>query len=131
MVYSYHNLAAQISASKLQNNDFGRAVSSCLLVKNCRFLVVMKQTIFFNSMITVHIKPTVPHHTIVLTASVKKNSTTSSFTHVISVRLWKNLAKDRTLTKVDVLPYIRIHFPQSKQFFLIFCSDTWEHFKNI
>ncbi len=29
---------------------------------------------FFNSMVTVHIKPTAPRHTTVLTASVKKNS---------------------------------------------------------
>ncbi len=27
MAYSYNNLTAQISASKSQNNDFGRAVS--------------------------------------------------------------------------------------------------------
>ncbi len=27
MVYSYNNLAAQISTSKSQDNDFGRAVS--------------------------------------------------------------------------------------------------------
>ncbi len=44
--------------------------------------------------VTVHIKPTTPHHAIVLTASVKKNSTTHFFTHVISV-----LAKDGTLAK--------------------------------
>ncbi len=54
---------------------------------------------FFNSMVTGHIKPIAPHHTTVLTASVKKNSTTRSFTHVISVRLSKNLAKDGTLAK--------------------------------
>ncbi len=54
---------------------------------------------FFNSMVTVHIKPTAPHHTTVLTASVKKNSTTRSFTHFISVILSKNLAKDGTLVK--------------------------------
>ncbi len=54
---------------------------------------------FFNSMVTVHIKPTAPHHTTVLTVSVKKNSTTRSFIHVISVRLSKNLAKDGTLAK--------------------------------
>ncbi len=60
----------------------------------------MVQTIFFfNSMVTVHIKPTAPHHTTVLTASMKKNSTTRSFTHFISVRLSKNLAKDGTLDK--------------------------------
>ncbi len=54
---------------------------------------------FFNSMVTVHIKPSAPHHITVLAASVKKNSTTHSFTHVISVRLSKNLAKDGTLAK--------------------------------
>ncbi len=50
-------------------------------------------------MVTVHIKPTATHHTTVLTASVKKNLTTRSFTHVISVRLSKNLTKDGTLAK--------------------------------
>ncbi len=45
MIYSYNNLVAQISDSKSQNNDFGRAVSLCLLIRNCRFLVVMSQTI--------------------------------------------------------------------------------------
>ncbi len=50
-------------------------------------------------MVTVHIKPTAPHHTTVLTASVKNNSTTRSFTQVISVRLSKNLAKGGTLAK--------------------------------
>ncbi len=100
MVYSYNNLAAQISASKSPNNDFGRAVSLCLLIRNSRFLLVMLQTIFFfNSMVTVHIKPAAPHHTTVLTASVKKNSTSRSFTHVTSVTLSKNLAKDGTLAK--------------------------------
>ncbi len=60
---------------------------------------------FFNSMVTVHIKPTAPHHTTVLTASVKKNSTTRSFTHVISVRLSKKtLPKMEPWPKVDVLP---------------------------
>ncbi len=59
----------------------------------------MSQTILFNSMITVHIKPIASYHTTVLTASVKKNSTTRSFTRVISVRLSKNLAKDGTLLK--------------------------------
>ncbi len=55
---------------------------------------------FFNSMVTVHIKPTAPHNTAVLTASVKKkNSATLSFTHLISVRLSKDLAKDGTLDK--------------------------------
>ncbi len=97
MVWSYNNLAAQIPASKSQNNDFVEAVSLCLLIRNYRFLVVMSQTIFFNSTVTVHIKPTAPHHTTVLTASVNKNSTTRSFTHVISVRLSKDLAKDGTL----------------------------------
>ncbi len=29
---------------------------------------------FFNSMVTVHIKPTAPHHTTMLTASVKKKN---------------------------------------------------------
>ncbi len=48
-------------------------------------------------MVTLHIKPTAPHHTTVLIASVKKNSTTRSFTHVISVRSTRNLAKDGTL----------------------------------
>ncbi len=50
-------------------------------------------------MVTVHIKPTAPHYTTVLTASVKKNSTTRSFARFISVRLLKNLAKDGTLAK--------------------------------
>ncbi len=60
----------------------------------------MLQIFFFNRMVTVHIKPTAPHHTTVLTASMeKKNSTTYSFTHVISVIFSKNLAKDGTLTK--------------------------------
>ncbi len=72
MGYLYNNLAAQISAFKLQNNDFVRAVSLCLLLRNCQFLVIMSQTIFFNSMVTMHIKPTAPHHTTLLTASVKK-----------------------------------------------------------
>ncbi len=54
---------------------------------------------FFNSIVTVHIKPTAPHHTTVLKASVKKKSTTCSFTHIISVRLSKNLGKDGTLVK--------------------------------
>ncbi len=101
MVYSYNNLAAQISASKSQNNDFDRAVSLCLLIRNYRFVVVMLQTIFFffNSMVTVHIIPNAPHHTTMLTASMKTNSTTRSFTRVISVRLSKNLAKDGTQAK--------------------------------
>ncbi len=64
---------------------------------------------FFNSMVvTVHIIPTAPHHTTVLTVSVKKNSTTRSFTRVISVRLLKNLAKDGTLAKSGLLPYLKI-----------------------
>ncbi len=54
---------------------------------------------FFISMVTEHIKPTASHHTTVLTASAKKNSTTRSFTRVISIRLLKNLAKDGTLAK--------------------------------
>ncbi len=54
---------------------------------------------FFNRMVTVGIKPTAPRHTTVLTASVKKNSITHSFTHVFSVRLSKNLAKEGTLAK--------------------------------
>ncbi len=48
MVYSYNNLAAQISVPKSQNKDFGRAVSLCLLIRNCRFLIVMPQTISFH-----------------------------------------------------------------------------------
>ncbi len=73
MYSQLNNLAAQISASESQNNDFGRAVSLCLLIRNYRFLVVMSQTIFFfNSKVTVHIKPTAPYHTTVLTALVKK-----------------------------------------------------------
>ncbi len=67
-----------------------RGVSLCLLIMHCLFLVVMSQTIFLQQ--NVRIKPTAPHHTTVLTASVKKNSTTRSFTHVIFVRLLKNLA---------------------------------------
>ncbi len=51
------------------------------------------------SFYTLCIKPTAPRHTTMLTASVKKNSTTHSFTHVISVRLSKNLAKDGILAK--------------------------------
>ncbi len=47
MAYSYNDLAAQISASMSPNNDFGRAVSLCLLIRNCRFFVVMSHTIFF------------------------------------------------------------------------------------
>ncbi len=43
-------------------------------------------------------KPTAPHRTTVLTVSVKKNSTTRSFAHVISVRLSKNLAKSEHFT---------------------------------
>ncbi len=54
---------------------------------------------FFQQLVTVHIKPTAPHHPTMLTASVKKNSTTRSFAHVISVRLSKNLAKDGTPAK--------------------------------
>ncbi len=54
---------------------------------------------FFDSMVTMHDKPTAPHHTTVLRASVKKKLTTLSFIHVISVRLSKNLAKDGTLAK--------------------------------
>ncbi len=50
-------------------------------------------------MVRVRIKPTAPHHTIVLRVSVKKNSTTRSFARVISFRLSKNLAKDGTLAK--------------------------------
>ncbi len=110
MVYSYNNLAAQISASKSQNNDFGRAVSLCLLIRNCRFLVVIPQTIFSNRMVTVHIKPTAPHHITVLTASVKKNSTTCSFTRVIFVRLLKNLAKDGTQAKSGRFALHKIFF---------------------
>ncbi len=57
-------------------------------------------------MVTVHIKPTAPHHSTVLTASVKKKKLTAySFTPVISVRLSKNLAKDGTLAKSGLLPY--------------------------
>ncbi len=58
---------------------------------------------FFNSAVTVHIKPTAPHETTVLTVSVKKNSTTRSLMRVISVRLSKNLAKDGTLAKSGCL----------------------------
>ncbi len=54
---------------------------------------------FLNSLVTVHIKPTAPHHTTVLTASLKKILITRSFKHVISVRLSKNLAKGGTLAK--------------------------------
>ncbi len=46
-----------------------------------------------------HIKQTAPHHTTVLTALVKKTSTAHSFTHVISIRLSKYLAKDGTPAK--------------------------------
>ncbi len=63
---------------------------------------------FFNSMVTVHIKPTAPYHTTVLTASVKKNLTTRSFTHLIFVRLLKNLAKDGTLAKSGRFTLLRI-----------------------
>ncbi len=88
MLYTYNNLAAQISASKSQNNDFGRAVSLCLLIRNCRFLVVMSNYFFFfNSMVTVRIKPTA-HHATVLTASVKKIQP-PVLSHTISVRLSK------------------------------------------
>ncbi len=60
-------------------------------------------------MVTVHIKPNAPHHTTVLTALVKKNSTTRSFTYVISIRLSKNLAKDETLAKSEhfTLPFFQ------------------------
>ncbi len=115
MVYSYNNLAAQISAYKSQNNDFGRAVSLCFLIRNCQFLVVMSQTIFFHSMVTVHIKPIAPHHTTVLTASVKKNPTTRSFTQVISVRLSKNLTKDGTLAKNGRFTLVSKKYSSSKK----------------
>ncbi len=68
---------------------------------------------FFNSMVTVHIKPTAPRHTTVLTASVKKNSTTRSFTHVISVRLSKNLAKDGTLAKSGLFPLVTFNMSRN------------------
>ncbi len=54
---------------------------------------------FSNSMVTVHIKPTAPHHTTVSAASVKIEFNYPSFTNVISVRLSKNLAKDGILAK--------------------------------
>ncbi len=51
-------------------------------------------------MVTVHIKLTAPHHTTVLTVSVKKKFNYPFFhRHVISVRLSKNLVKDGTLAK--------------------------------
>ncbi len=62
---------------------------------------VTETIFFFNSMVTVHIKPTAPYHTTVLTASVKKIQLPPSFTHIISVRLSKNLAKDGTLAKSE------------------------------
>ncbi len=69
---------------------------------------------FFNSMVIVHIKPTAPHHTTVLTASVKKKSTTRSFTHVISVRLSKNLANSGRFTL-----FLLIKFPHKLIFTLM------------
>ncbi len=75
---------------------------------------------FFNSIVTMHIKPTAPHHTTVLIASVKKNSTIRSFTHVISVRLSKNLAKDGTMARkgcFTLLPFLSSHDPTDKNAF--------------
>ncbi len=100
MLYLYNNLAAEISVSKSQNNDFGRTVSLRLLISisvSCSH--VTDYFFFLNSMVTVHIKPFAPHHTTVFTVSTKKNSITCSFPHVVSVRLSKNLAEDRTLAK--------------------------------
>ncbi len=106
-VYSYNNLAAQILDSKSQNNDFSRTVSLCLLIRNCQFLVVMSQTIFFfNSMVTVHIKPTAPHHTTVLTVSVKTHSTTRSYKQLFLLDYRKTWPKMEPWPKVDVLPYL-------------------------
>ncbi len=107
MVYSYNNLAAQISASKPQNNDFGRAVSLCLLMRNCRFLIVMSQTIFFsNSIVTVHIKPTAPHHTTLLTTSVKKIQLPVLSYSLFLLDYRKTWPKMEPWPKVDVLPYL-------------------------
>ncbi len=107
MVYSYNNLTAQILASKLQNNDFGRAVSLCLLIRNYQCLVVKSQTIFFfNSMVSMHIKPTAPHHTRVLTASVKKIQLLVVSHKLFLLHYRKTWPKMEPWPKVDVLPYI-------------------------
>ncbi len=106
MVYSYNNLAAQISASKSQNNDFGRAVPLFLLITNSWFLVVMSRTIFFNSMVTVHIKPTAPHHTTVLTVSVEKNQLPVLSHTLFLLDYRKTWPKMEPWPKVDFLPYL-------------------------
>ncbi len=61
---------------------------------------------FFISMVTVHIKPTAPHHTTVLTATVEKIEL-----HVLSHTLFlldyrKTWPKMEPWPKVDVLPYL-------------------------
>ncbi len=55
---------------------------------------------FFQQMVAVHIKPTAPHHTTVLTASVKKIQLT-----VLSHMLFL-LDYQKTWQKVDVLLYL-------------------------
>ncbi len=109
MVYLYNDLTAQISASKSQNNDFGRYLLMHIDKELPVSLNHIPDNFFFsNSMVTEHIKPTTPHHTTVLTVSVKKNSTTRSFANVISVRLSKNTAKDGTLAKCGRFTQVRV-----------------------
>ncbi len=65
----------------------------------------MSQTIFFNSMVTVHIKPTAPHHTTVLTASVKKILLPVLSHTLFLLDYRKTWPKMEPWPKVDVLPY--------------------------
>ncbi len=81
-------------------------VSLCLLIRNCWFLVVMSRTIFFNRMVTVHIKPTAPHHPTGLTASMKKIQLPVLSHTLFLLDYRKTWAKIEPWPKVDVLPYI-------------------------
>ncbi len=58
----------------------------------------------------VHIKPTAPHHTTVLTTSVKKNSTIRSFTYVISVKIIEKPGQNGTLAECGRFTLLRFIF---------------------
>ncbi len=105
MVYSYNNLSAQISASKSQNDDF----ESCLLMLIDKELSVscshVTDYFFFNRMVTVHIKPTAPHHTTVLTGFSEKKIQLPILSHTLFLLEYrKTWIKMEPWPKVDVLP---------------------------
>ncbi len=96
---------------------------------SCSYVRLFFFFFLFNSMVTVHIKLTAPNQTIVLTVSVKKNLTTRFSTHVISIKLSKNLAKDGTLAKSGrfTLPKQKLLFDNISQFwskkYLAYCEE--------